>query len=288
MRATTTTTHRRRRRAERPAGLGAIAELVDAAFHADQRGNGVIVRVIDAPDGNTDEVEIGLKPLDGEHPFSALGGFTAPPEWSAIGVVVSGRARHLDAPERPPTPIVTTCLCDRTGAMASLLRSDGGPPVEIPGPAVGLIVDTLRRTIGVATAPPDGTSRSLLTIAWLDRILEAASVSGAPLTSWASVASLHPAAAGRSLAWRALADAARLHAEAWPWSRLRLDPSGISLPGDPLPPDVAAWVDDGMWARWALGAFPEPGDMARALVALLSPALADRVVSTLAATLDDE
>jgi hypothetical protein len=43
-----------------------------------------------------------------------------------------------------------------------------------------------------------------------------------------------------------------------------------------------------MWARWALGAFPEPGDMARALVALLSPALADRVVSTLAATLDDE
>ena len=183
-----TTTHRRRRRAKRSAGLGAIAELVDAAFHADPSGNGVIVRVIDAPDGNVDELEIGLKPLDGEHPFRAQR------LHRATRVVGDRRRRHGPRPpprcaRPPPTPMTTTCLCDRSGAMASILRTDGSPPTVVSAAAAGIVADTLRRVVGVPTTPPEGTSRTLLTMAWLDRIV-AASVSAPGITTWATVALL--------------------------------------------------------------------------------------------------
>ena len=90
------------------------------------------------------------------------------------------------------------------------------------------------------------------------------------------------------MSWRELVTAAHDHAERWPWSRLRLDPSGIDLPGEQLPSDVREWMDDGMWARWALGAFPEPATWPGPSPSCCRPRLPERVVATMAATLDGD
>ena len=71
-----------------------------------------------------------------------------------------------------------------------------------------------------------------------------------------------------------MADATQSLADAWPWSRLRADPAVVDVPG-PLPDArVVAWMDDGMWARWLLAAFPALGDLVDAACSLLAPNLA--------------
>src|SRR3546814_8885037 len=69
-----------------------------------------------------------------------------------------------------------------------------------------------------------------------------------------------------------LVTAARAHAACWPWARLRLEPGGAPLPpGNELPSHVAAWMDDGFYARWALGAFPSAARLVHDLAGLVAP-----------------
>jgi hypothetical protein len=74
-----------------------------------------------------------------------------------------------------------------------------------------------------------------------------------------------------------LAGAAAALARAWPWARLRADPSVLDVTGPPPTADVAAWMDDGMWARWLLARLPTPDDLMAAVHALLPAALAEGV-----------
>jgi hypothetical protein len=67
--------------------------------------------------------------------------------------------------------------------------------------------------------------------------------------------------------------AALAHAAAWPWSRLRAEPEALQLPDGHLPAPITSWMDDGFYARWALGAFPHLATLARDLFDLLDPEL---------------
>ncbi|HKY65844.1 MAG TPA: hypothetical protein VJM49_05720, partial [Acidimicrobiales bacterium] len=42
-------------------------------------------------------------------------------------------------------------------------------------------------------------------------------------------------------------------------------------------PTVSRWMDDGMWARFALGAYPAVADLVAAARALMAPVVADAV-----------
>ena len=262
------------------AGLVALATGADAEL-AEHRIDGALIRV--APDGT-----LSWRSLHGAHPLQVLVGFVAPPEWAAIGVSNAGWAHPLDATgrprRRPDAPSVqVTVLFSRSGVAVGVLRKGAGVS-ELPDPPEGVVADACRRALVLPTAPPPATTAELWALTWLDRIVEVAARAGGPahLAAWPAVAALHPAAGPppHPADPSALAAAAVALAEAWPWSRLRSEPSVVDVPGVGRPADLAAWMDDGMWARWLLAGLPGWTDALAAVHALLPPAMAIAVTDT--------
>jgi hypothetical protein len=234
-------------------------------------------------------------PLEGTHPLEVLLGFVAPPHWQALGVSCPGYAHRLDAHGRvrhdasgvavEPDDVSVTVLVDRGGSAAGVLRR-GAEAADLPGRPEGAVADACRRALGLPTSPPPPSSLGLWTLAWLDRVVEAAGRADAEsrLRSWSAVAGLHAAAGppgdhepAAALAPAALAGAAGALAMAWPWGRLRDDPAVVDVPGPPPSAELAGWMDDGMWARWMLSRLPAADDLMAAVRALLPPVLADGV-----------
>ena len=229
--------------------------------------------------------------LDGSHPLELLLGFVAPAHWRAVGVSCSGVSHRLHDPSSGGEAVVMTALLDRSGDVASVIRR--GNEVEVMHePLEGTVADACRRALGIPTAPPPPSTLGLWTLIWLDRVVELAGRGGAGggLRSWPAIARLHAAAGSPAddplgaLDPPGLAAAASAVAEAWTWARLRADPSVLDLPGPPPSARLAAWMDDGLWARWLLGHLPAPDDLMAAVHALLPPALADGVETVARAT----
>lgn len=226
-------------------------------------------------------------PLDGAHPLELLAGFVAPPHWQAVGVSCAGRAHQLDT---EPDAVTITILIDRSGAAAGVLRR-ADEVTELPGRPEGVVADACRRALALPTGPPPASTLDLWTAAWLDRVVELAGRSDgrARLRTWSAVAGLHAAVGApgnrpeAALDPVALAAAASALAEAWPWARLRQDPSVADVPGPPPARQLAAWMDDGMWARWLLARLPAVDDLLAAVRALLPSVLADGVELVVAA-----
>jgi hypothetical protein len=267
------------------ARLRGVLRLVDEATR-EEPGH-VAVHVVDDPH----DIVLGLKPLDpGRHPFEELAGFLAPRTWTTFGLCVRGSAHHLVSGEHQ-AGVTTTFLVDRSGTELSLLRA-GPTATELPGPAEGTIPDLCRRVLGLPTEPAPPSTALLWTLAWLDAIVDAwgdrARRSGLE-SSWTQLALLHPAAgdaAGDGLADpTVLVALGRAHTDAWPWARLRAEPHRLPLPGGNLPSDVASWMDDGFFARWALGAYPPPPELVHDLAALVDDDLRPPLLATLAALL---
>jgi hypothetical protein len=266
--------------------LAAVAHLVDGDF-AEADGH-LLVHVAE-PDPAVDPsaagtIDLGVRALDpGVHPFGEVAGLVAPPEWTAFGVRVRGRAHQLDRPGARPERTAVTFLVDRLGREVSLQRT-GADTRTIDSRAEGTIPDLCRRVLGLGTPPAPSSTALLWTASWLDRLLAAW---GRPearrqlTSSWAALAAHHPAAGpGADLAPAALVRAASAHARARPWSVLRALDEPLELPGGPLQVEVARWMDDGFFARWAIGAFPSIPEV----VADLAPLLGAELGATLRAT----
>ncbi|HEX6235759.1 MAG TPA: hypothetical protein VFZ68_01115 [Acidimicrobiales bacterium] len=305
-------------RQARPGGAGdgplwTLARAVDATAADASPDDGALVRVVSQPGAPTGQ--LAWLPLAGRHPLDLLLGFVAPVDWTAVGVCCSGRAYGLDVPgsgtaggagrgheptagsrvqaapgtaRSPASSVRITMLLDRDGASAGLLRR-GEEVIALPGSPEGTVADACRRALGLPTAPPPDSTAGLWTVVWLDRLVELASartLSRGPDAAWEQVVSLHPAvgpaatALPRTSAGVAeIAARTRLLAAAWPWRRLREDPSALDAPGMEMPVRLAGWMDDGMWARAVLGALPHPDDLLDAVRALLPPALAEHVAA---------
>jgi hypothetical protein len=273
-----------------PDALAAVAEIADARLTASPDDGPCLVRVRLLHD----DVELGWLPLRGQHPLTELAGATAPPDWCAIGVATTGRAHAVDDPAAPPVPIRTAHLVGRDGSWASRyspIEPGALAPASTCGPAgdrrqpLGRIDDSCRRALGLPTEAPDGDTTRLWALQWLDAVLDrVATVAG--VTRWGEVASLHPAAralrsdaqsvgpgelaalAGRLAAWRD-----------WPVLRRACAAGAWSAPE--LEPQVAAWLDDGSFSRWVLGAYPELEELVGAVEGVLAPDLAAAVGTVL-------
>jgi hypothetical protein len=263
-----------------------------AAELAPARADGAILRVVPDPRGRP---TLAWFPLDGGHPLELLLRFIAPAAWWAIGVCASGWAHELDdhgrqqrGPASESPTVEVTVLVARTGAAAGLLRQ-GDQVTELPGHPEGVVADACRRALGLPTGPPpEGSTARLWAQCWLDRIVEAAAQPGGRrrVRSWRAVASLHPAVGPRLDLTAAdppahdparLAELARRWSEAWPWPRLRAEPAAVDLPWLDRTPALAAWMDDGMWARWLLSALPHLDDLQASVHDLVSDLVAARV-----------
>jgi hypothetical protein len=261
------------------ARLLALAREVDADL-AEAGVEGAVVSV-----GTDPHEPLSYYSLDGAHPLERLLRFVAPPEWAAVGVSSTGWAHPVDASGRPrpgtgSSQVRVTVLIDRSGAAGGVLH-DGDDVTDLPEPPQGVVADACRRALGVPTAPPPATSGELWTLAWLDRLVEVAGRRAGPalLAAWPAVAALHPAAgpAPHPPDPPSLAAAAVGLAEAWPWSRLRAEPTVVSIPGVDQSPATAEWMDDGMWARWLLAGLPGGTDLLAAVQDLLTAPVAEAV-----------
>src|SRR3954447_9381216 len=136
--------------------LEALVRTIDAG--AEERGwneGHFLVNVVGA---DTEGCDVGLKDIDG-NPLNHLLGFTEPAEWLALGVCAEGWAASLDAGTRPSKAkgrmrMRTTVLVTRDGAVASGMRI-AGEELKQMGEGEGTILDALKRSVGVPTAPPE-------------------------------------------------------------------------------------------------------------------------------------
>ncbi|MBW3615416.1 MAG: hypothetical protein KY439_08940 [Actinobacteria bacterium] len=271
--------------------LDRLVTLLDAASIDDGWYQPHRLVMLDADPSDPTVVLLGQRVLpDGDHPLQHLLGFSAPEQWSALGAVCFGWAapsggadihygttserpgRH---PERRRVRVVT--LVDRNGdARATAAMDDGTVTDEAPH---GALDDALRRCLGLATPPPPTTTAELFAVMWLQGLLSAPRG-----ISWAEAAERHPAFAWlRSLGRRPRADdlttAARALAETLDWPALRATVAR-QREATLLAPELAGWMDDGMFARWILADYPPLPALLEALEVALAPAFLGRVRRT--------
>ncbi|MEJ7584743.1 MAG: hypothetical protein WKF43_11835 [Acidimicrobiales bacterium] len=249
--------------------LSDIVDLLDEALDARHPDHSTVVRVRRL----VADIEIGLRPLDpGVHPVDALLGFRAPLDWDAIGVISPGQAYDAVA-VRPPVPVRLLHLVERSGATRSRWRSLDGSEHPAAGEAGGGFVhDCCRRVLGLPTAPPPCDPVAWWSALWLERVLATALAEPARQWCWPDLARLHPLFAKGAVPGRPEALAARVRAQARStgWPALRAKASG-GRAGGSLPAAIWRWMDDGLFARWALAGVPDSHQLLHELGALLRP-----------------
>jgi hypothetical protein len=202
-------------------------------------------------------------------------GWRAPPDCSAVGVVSTGRAYPLaDCHEVPPDllgSLTICCVVCRDGGVGWRSESRNGSVLEKP-PQQGVMLDVLRRSLGLSTPPPDRPLGLLHSAAWLTRLTLAGSY-GRRLT-WREALALHPAVLHFGGPDDPL-EAIRSHSSSRDWETYRLAASSDQS-GTRRKAAIAAWMDEGSFSRWVLGALPGVEELAAAARAYLLPPAARR------------
>ena len=218
-----------------------------------------------------DGIDLHVKPLEG-HPVQVLSGFTAPPEWFGIGVVTGGWATE---PGIERCKVRLTSLLCRDGSELTAVRQAGEELRLIESRGEGPVPDTLRRVLGLPTAPPGVSIDEWLAVCWLLIIVGRAKrgKTAAKLT-WREAAALHPAIGVTGAPPDELATVAPATAAAMRWERLR---QAHAAEGD----HTAAWMDEGMFARWQVRGHPPLASLLERAGKRLAPDARARVESTL-------
>ncbi|MDQ6617356.1 MAG: hypothetical protein M3083_22070 [Actinomycetota bacterium] len=222
-----------------------------------------------------------------------LVGFVAPAACAAIATVGCGWAYGLPGEPHERVPLFApgerrqarvVCLMTRSGDMAGYLREGSAILVNEP-PTIGRIPDCIRRCFRLPTPPPEEPTDGLLASMWLNNVCGAAGRATRPLT-WPDVAGLHPvmqiaADNGVTVPMGQLVRILRVASDAWSWTYLAQQAASPGWLANLLPPDAAAWMDEGMLSRWLLSSFCRIDQLLDRVTPLVVPAAAKRLRLTL-------
>ncbi|HUF34159.1 MAG TPA: hypothetical protein VMN58_13220 [Acidimicrobiales bacterium] len=273
-----------------PSALAALAMTLD-----DEAATGGIgpPPLLVRAEGPVGDHELAVRPLEA-HPGELLLGFAAPPTWTILGVVVEGWAASVDtrpgglagcrpslAPDR--RRVRTTHLVASDGTEAGVVSVVGDEPVVV-GAAEGLVPDVLRRCFGLATPTPEVSVAAHFSVHWLAQVRHHLLVQHGRAT-WGALQRLHPAVqllqTDPKHRHADLSSAAQALHTVCPWDKLRWLVIERSWLGTGVDPTVAAWMDEGAFARHVLTSQPSVGDVATEVMPMLSPSLARRVRAAL-------
>lgn len=271
--------------------LDVLAELFDAL--ADDHPRTALPLLVRAT-GPLAAPELGMLPLEGQHPGSVLLGFRAPAGCTALGVVSTGWSVPPDRDDEvdlarnrrvgPPAATLPDRVAVRSTVLVGLdcevagrLSIEGADPVT-SAPESGAVLDLLLRALGCPTAPPGFSTLELFASVWLSHLATGAP----PGLDWEGAAARHWA---RQLLPRhegELEAVAVELADELDWAALRRSVArhgwdGVCTAG------AAAWFDDGAFARWVLGSYPPVVGLLAAVAAVLDPPVAERVRRAVAA-----
>ena len=233
--------------------------------------------------------------LPSDDPVAALMGRVASDDHIAIGLRAPASispTRHddatsddpVDGPADGPADGTVVHLVDRTGTSITIVDSTGttrrfGPTAA---PQNGRVPDACRRMFGLTTPAPDVAMTSFVLSAWLEVIAQRAAAR--PGMEWPEVVGLHPAASalddGTTPA--GLARATRRLGESLDWERFRSVIASVGgFPFGDDAPRIAAWMDAGMFSRWAMDQLPDRNVLLEVLDAVLCPVAFDHVWATI-------
>ncbi len=260
-----------------PALAGILLEAV--GDRAAEQGRPVWVEVRDAFGSGGD---FRLSFLDDPGGFL---GCQAPPDCQAVGVVATGRVTVADTGIEPPVPLepgVTDgirmcCLVTRGGVVGWQMRLPDGRSLA-DAPSDGRLLDCLRRCLALPTPPPPVGAGHLQSVLWLAAILDEIHRTDQRL-SWRQILRLHPVTEllGVCEASLDLRDLILIASQSWSWELLRQQAISDRWARDLVSPDLAAWMDDGMFARWILSALPGPDELVARIRPQLAPSAARRL-----------
>ncbi|MDQ6782794.1 MAG: hypothetical protein M3063_05000, partial [Actinomycetota bacterium] len=176
-------------------------------------------------------------------------------------------------------------VVDRRGAIGARTTLGDGRIVD-GGCRGGRLFDALHRCLGLRSDPPPVSSAAMIGDLWLAAVVADGERRGRRL-GWNEVAALHPATralaeGGHSLTPAEIDAVVRVAPRAWTWERLQVDTVRGGGLSDLVAPDIAAWMDVGMFARWTLELSGDP----RALWGRAASALDREAVLRLADALD--
>jgi hypothetical protein len=256
------------------------------------RGSPVWVRVLDPPDGDPDE-GFALALSDES---AGLLGWVATPDCQAVGLVATGRLRSLPGAPPPDGAVLDlgedrlrmACLMTREGEVAWKVELPGGShgPTRGAGipeeaPSEGRMLDCLRRCFALPTPAPPVTPERLQAIAWLVAIFDRAIDALGRLT-WSEVWRLHPVAQVLNAEpggphGDLLPGLLRVAGSAWSWEDFRQLAQRDGSLAHLVEPHLAAWMDEGMFARWLLSELPGVDELLDAVRPRLVPSAARRL-----------
>jgi len=210
-----------------------------------------------------------------------LFGWRTPRSWHGVAIVLGGRA---DTGDRVETGVTLGALALASGDCVAWADVADRTLAESSDP-IGLVPDTCRRALGLASHPDHPRIGELANLRWLSEILHLAAdpTTATLVTEWDAISALHPVAEQRpGEADEADEDLALRPAELeelTAWSQLHA--LGSRVGWEELEPHQVSWMDPPMFARWTVGSHRPLSEMVRDLSLFLPSHLLGAVCAVL-------
>ena len=221
--------------------------------------------------------------LHSEDPVKQLFGIVVQRSVNAVGICAPAMVTTAEQKPETGTDHVVIHVVNRHGTSVTTLTTGSdsrrfGPNTD---PQTGRVPDTCRRVLGLPTCPPTDSMTDFVLAAWLEVIARHAL--DRPGLEWSDITGLHPAThcVPAPITPTALAKATLDLGTSLDWDRFRRVIAKVGgFPFGDNAIEIAAWMDDGMFSRWAMDSIPTCNEALDLLEAVLGPATFDRLWAT--------
>lgn len=272
-----------------------LTELVEELSSPDRPD--VLPLIVGVSDLEADTVSLHVPDEAPNDVVEALFGFVAPQEWDALIVVAHGVAY---SESEKGDNITIGYGVGRKGEEVSVLRREADVMVSSL-PAEGRVLDCCHRAFALSTPPAQENIVELFISSWLSRIFRATGgdsttdgEAGAEevrksddleseILGWPLLVKLHPLIEeeGGYLSPIDVGIQTRELCQKGSWGRLRRAVETGDMSHSSITSEQAGWMDDSMFARWCLAAFPDSEELADRLYELLPAELYQMVMECL-------
>lgn len=232
----------------------------------------------------TDTDLIDCAELVADDPVASLYGRVAPDDVTAIGLCSPATVSSNNGAAINDVAATVIHIVQRSGQSVTVLFSDDD--IRWFGPTHqrqhGRVPDSCRRLLGLNTAPPSESMTTFVISAWLEVLTRHAL--DKPDIDWESIVALHPAhtLAPTPATPSTLAAATRSLGTTLNWERFRCVIATVGgFPFGDNATEIAQWMDEGMFSRWAMELLPSRTDALDILESIVGPATYDRLWATL-------